>query len=670
MGAGGFGLVCRARHRTLHRAVALKLFPLGEETDPGVQEALREARSLARLEHPNIVVVHGVGEGELVAATPMRCAYVEMQLVQGDTLRAWAEQGRAASEIVARLLDAGRALAYAHQRGLLHRDFKPENVMVDQAGTVRVIDFGLALAMETESADGLADRVTTTGSVRGTPGYIAPEAALGQVQPASDQFALAVAVQELLTGRHPLMAADAPSGPHPTDGPAMFERLGPAVDRAVQLRPEARFPSVDAFCDAVEHLARPPRARPRWPWLLPIGAAGLGAFVWGSSPEPRPVAAVVEASPPPTAASTDVASPVPDLPVPAPKTPAEPRPVVAPGERYCGELQAWAGVWNVGARTMWTEFAYQLAWRSEFQLDLTVAEDCAVTMRAAKYPEPRETDPRGEPLWVDVSTEALADADGTWRLEFDLAFEGDTDTYGKPEAYRVVAVLGRDEGTPFLRAVADKRSRGALVRSAVWDGRRGLAPSTSRVRVEGLPCAAACQLQCGGRNSQAACRRRECVPDAEVPGDICGPNSFDFKPPLRAAAARRRISEGDSPLQASLEKGSRKRLIPQCSRNARRLVGGWDVWRNDETGTSSRVHVVVDADACQLSGSATNPDGDAVAVTGEVTPAGTWTLAPAEPMPWFPSTFVLVGTAEGTPAFGVDVAQSGSSLRARRSEAP
>jgi hypothetical protein len=316
---------------------------------------------------------------------------------------------------------------------------------------------------------------------------------------------------------------------------------------------------------------------------------------------------------------------------------------------------------------MWTEFSYQLGWRSEFVLDLDVGEACTLGIRAGKYAERRETDARSEPLWVETSAEAIAEPDGSWRVEFDLPFEGDSDTYGKPESYRVVAVLGREHDAPFLRAVADKRSRsGALVRSAVWEGRRGVAPTTAMIRVDALPCALACQLHCGGESSQSACRRRGCTDEADVPGDICGPNGFDFKPPLRAVAARRKLVAGESPLSAALQRGSAKRLLPQCARNATRLDGGWTVWRSDSAGASTRLQMDVRSKGCELSGEATGPEGAAVPISGEVTPAGTWTLAPEEPTAWFPASFVLVGTAEAAPAFGVDAGEPMSTLRAQR----
>lgn len=678
LGAGGFGLVCRAQHQALHRTVALKLFPLGGPADPGVREALREARSLARLEHPNIVTVHAVGEGTLVANTEIRCAFVQMQFIEGQTLRAWSEQQETAAPVLARLLEAGRALSYAHEEGLLHRDFKPENVMVDGQGHARVIDFGLAITADEPDAgvDGLGERLTSTGFVRGTPGYIAPEASMQQPQAASDQFSFAVAVQELLTGRHPLASADTTAGQHPADGDALYQRLKTALDRAMMLNPSARFESVGALCDALEATLAPPKPAPkRWPWAM-AGIAGIGVAGWlatqpGSS-ESRTVAAVPATQPVRTEPEPAPAPP-PSEPAPVEPAPkAAPAPTPAPpADRSCEDLSAFAGRWKIGARTMWTEYAYQLGWRSEFELDLTMGKDCNVEVTATKHPERGEADAAGEPLVVQTTAEALPDPDGTWRMALDLTFEGDTATYDKPEAYHVVVTLAVDDETPQLRAVAEKwNTAGYLLRNAVWDGRRGLAPSGSAVRIDDLPCAATCQLSCVGYRAKAACRRRACEPYDAQSDDPCGPASFDFKPPMRARSARKAITRGDSVLQSALESGSKKRLMPQCTRNGRRLTGPWGVWHTDGSGKSTHLELDLQAEDCTLSGQVRGPGEDSIEVTGEVTPAGTWTLTPALTPAWLPGTFVFVGVAEGATSVGVDVVDPKSSLRAYRRAAP
>jgi hypothetical protein len=299
IGAGGFGLICRATQLALRRSVALKLFPLFDTDDSGVREALREARSLARLEHPSIVTVHAAGESELIAGERLACAYVEMQLIDGLDLRDWLGAGeRDAGELLALLSTAGRALAYAHAAGIVHRDFKPENLMVDRSGRIKVIDFGLALVGERGDAalatwdtqsDAIGARVTRTSVVRGTPGYMAPEAARGRPQAASDQFALAVVIREALTGRHPC-AIDEPSGPVPRGGPELFASIKPLIDRAMASSPDDRFASVDALCDALAALPSVrPHARRWWPKvaaaIVLLGLVGAGAHALLDEPD-------------------------------------------------------------------------------------------------------------------------------------------------------------------------------------------------------------------------------------------------------------------------------------------------------------------------------------------------------------------------------------------------
>ena len=182
------------------------------------------------------------------------------------------------------LVEAGRALGHAHGQGVLHRDFKPDNVMVDTAGRARVIDFGLALATDPAAddaapgdgrghADALGTRATGTGLVRGTPGYMAPEATQGQPRAASDQFALAVVLREALTGQHPFVAGTRLVGEPPTDGAATYERLRPILDRAMAVPPGDRFASIDALCDAIEGALAPPSVASR----RRRGGAGRGA---------------------------------------------------------------------------------------------------------------------------------------------------------------------------------------------------------------------------------------------------------------------------------------------------------------------------------------------------------------------------------------------------------
>jgi len=208
---GGMGVVYKAFDPELDRTIALKLVGLAG-LGRGAEEARlrlgREARTLARLSHPNVVAVHDVGtfEGDV---------FLAMEFVPGQTLRAWLrERAPGPREVLAVYLAAGAGLAAAHEVGIVHRDFKPDNVMIGEDGRVRVLDFGLARAAMIAAAgppgddepglDADGSPLTRAGAVVGTPGYMAPEQDRGgEVDARSDQFSFCAALFEALYGRLP-----------------------------------------------------------------------------------------------------------------------------------------------------------------------------------------------------------------------------------------------------------------------------------------------------------------------------------------------------------------------------------------------------------------------------------------------------------------------------------
>ncbi|MEJ7601240.1 MAG: serine/threonine-protein kinase [Kofleriaceae bacterium] len=208
LGQGGMGVVWGAFDPDLERAVAIKLLH-SESTEPTLRSRLlREARAMARLKHPNVVTVYEVG-------TDQNRDYIAMELVEGESLEHWLETKPARPEILEALLAAGRGLAAAHTAGLVHRDFKPHNVLRSKDGHVFVTDFGLARGqIETDGEppitgiirrDSVLDSpLTQTGILIGTPAYMAPEQFVGRVpDPRSDQFAFCVTAWEALTGARP-----------------------------------------------------------------------------------------------------------------------------------------------------------------------------------------------------------------------------------------------------------------------------------------------------------------------------------------------------------------------------------------------------------------------------------------------------------------------------------
>ena len=227
-GRGAMGIVYQGRDTRLDRMVALKVLS-GDRLDPSAHARLeREARALARVAHPSIVSVYEVGdfEGSL---------FIAMEYMHGGTLEAWLGASRPTADVVSRFVEAGEGLATAHQAGLVHRDFKPANVMLDERGHARVTDFGLVsdgTPEHVERATATTDvALTQTGMVLGTPAYMAPEQLEGApADPRSDQFSFCVALFEALAGHRPFDGESVP-------------KLAEAMERGLLAAPRRPIPS-------------------------------------------------------------------------------------------------------------------------------------------------------------------------------------------------------------------------------------------------------------------------------------------------------------------------------------------------------------------------------------------------------------------------------------------
>jgi tetratricopeptide (TPR) repeat protein len=271
VGRGGMGEVYAAYHPDLDRRIALKVVG-GAGADSAERRArlLREARAIARLSHPNVVAVHDAG------AVDDR-VYIAMEFVEGETVDAWLRaQPRSWQTIADVFISAARGLAAAHAAGVVHRDFKPQNVMIGRDGSVRVMDFGLARlagepadAMETGD---LVDRrpapatVTKTGALVGTLAYMSPEQFRGdQLDARTDQFSFCVAFHEALYANRPALA-HVPGAPSVPGAPGLRGAGVPAWLRAIVTRGLAadrrqRFPSMEQMIRALERGRTRPRRR-------------------------------------------------------------------------------------------------------------------------------------------------------------------------------------------------------------------------------------------------------------------------------------------------------------------------------------------------------------------------------------------------------------------------
>ena len=298
LGEGGMGVVFAAYDPELDRKAAIKLLrSLRGEGSIGRGRLLREAQALARLSHPNVVTIYEVGEFE-------RQVFLAMEFVQGPTLLEWLREApRDRAAILRVFVEAGRGLAAAHAAEILHRDFKPANVLLGADGRVRVADFGLAQAQDrreierdasasgNETAPGwtgsfslgtLTAPLTVAGQIVGTPSYMAPERFISgaPVDARADQFSFCVALHEALYGVRPfagktfgelreaVLSGEIVAPPREAKVPAWLRKV---VLRGLSRDPEARFPSMLELLAAIER--DPVRARRRW--LAGAGAAAL-----------------------------------------------------------------------------------------------------------------------------------------------------------------------------------------------------------------------------------------------------------------------------------------------------------------------------------------------------------------------------------------------------------
>ena len=305
LGEGGMGVVWSAHDPNLDRVLAIKVLKRSDAAPSLRKRLLREARAMARLKHPNVLTVYEVGtEGER--------DFIAMEMVEGGSLDEWLERHPPPHDVMAAILAAGRGLAAAHAKGLVHRDFKPHTVLRSKDGRVLVTDFGLARGLGEDSASGEAEHapeaahdvtirpsatprtndslldspLTHTGAMIGTPAYMAPEQFVGGApDPRTDQFAFCVTAWQALTGARPYTGGSldelrkaASAGVSPSLKVDLAPEIRAALARGLDPDPQKRWPTLDDLLDALDEAVRPRRPR----WVVPVVGLALIALVGGT----------------------------------------------------------------------------------------------------------------------------------------------------------------------------------------------------------------------------------------------------------------------------------------------------------------------------------------------------------------------------------------------------
>ncbi|HXB03771.1 MAG TPA: serine/threonine-protein kinase [Candidatus Angelobacter sp.] len=289
LGRGGMGAVYLAEQPGLGREVAIKELIQSAATDPtALKRFLQEAQVMARTSHPNLVQVHDV---ELSA----EANYIVLEFVRGQSLRDWLNRGPIPPpQVFAVMHGVLQALDYAHKHAIVHRDMKPENVLLSDDGMVKVADFGIARLTDDTGVGGTA---TKTGTTVGTPQYMSPEqVASSKVDGRSDLYSAGIMFYELVAGEPPFTASEsdgpftlmakhvqAPPKPPSLHRPGLDPQLEEAILKSIAKRPEDRFQTGQEFDDVVSRLAD--RLFPGWQRSLEPGA-DLSKMVPGATVQP------------------------------------------------------------------------------------------------------------------------------------------------------------------------------------------------------------------------------------------------------------------------------------------------------------------------------------------------------------------------------------------------
>src|SRR5512143_68747 len=287
LGTGGMGKVYRAMDVTLERVVALKTLAASLSADSGyVHRFLKEARAAARLNHPNIVQIYNFGR---VDAT----YYLAMEFVDGRSLGSYVKEGRfTESEAVRIVRQVCRALAVAHAEGLVHRDVKPDNIMLTRRGEVKIVDLGIAKRVDEDQS------ITQTGQSIGTPHYISPEQIRGQkdIDARADIYSLGATLYHLVTGHTPFQGSSGPLVmsmhlveplPDPRRWvPTLSEGLCRVLRKMMAKRREERYPEMSFLEVDLHRLEAGQTPLPVEPGLSAVETAATRSLAASTTPPP------------------------------------------------------------------------------------------------------------------------------------------------------------------------------------------------------------------------------------------------------------------------------------------------------------------------------------------------------------------------------------------------
>jgi predicted Ser/Thr protein kinase len=589
LGRGARGVVCQAQDLHLHREVALKLYP-ALEPGPAAQEVALEAQALARLRHANVVGVYDFGDTTLVLEhhPPMTvpCFFMTMEHIRGQSMRRWLSVGAPDhDQVLSAFHQAGAGLAHAHEAGVIHRDFKPENVVIADDGRVMVVDFGLARHRSgtqiSPSTDSRALVLWQPFVIAGTPEYMAPEARLGRSEASSDQFSFAIALVEALLGSLPAMTEQGLPRITLEQFPAA---IGGVITRALAFDAGQRFGSMRELLSelpstwaeqwrwmevAGERRKPPPSRR----WLGALGVAALvvgwvGVGVWWTGRTPEEVT---------TTPRTGLAS-----------TLAVPQ----VGARTACDADV-VGRWNVDTRVVWDFEIERIDQSHSYVLDIERDADCRLWGRMLRMQKQQEDESEIRIVWTAGNAVEIR---GTWNLP-------------EPRIFTLTIEDGRLRGDFVMLEKHGRKAIRAVVRGARSGNGK---PATDELG--DLPCRSQCRLLCAGDVATNECLSTSCSDDSDVTD--CGPPSPDFETPQTTRTMQGKWSSG-----TWIGAGSRT----ACARGPDEIAGTWTIWERSNDKPLRWVLSLVRS-ACGVTGSARSDAGEVVTVIGEFDDMGRWML--------------------------------------------